>query len=129
VTCSHPGLITLENGGVAMLVITRYRPVSPIDLPALVAAVQAVSKLMKPIAGTKLPSLYFNECGCEVVIISKINNFADLDTHEADVLNNKIGLILIKAGLILASVDYLREFPGPLHEHAKLFESLGVAKQ
>jgi len=107
-----------------MLVITRYRPVSPLDLAKIVADVNVVSKLTATITGTNLPSIYYNECGCEIVLITKINAFADIDAKEKDAVNNEIGLRLIKAGLMLSSIDYLREFPGDLAHHALAFPKL-----
>jgi hypothetical protein len=112
-----------------MLVITRYRPVATIDLTKIVADVTAVSKLTKPIEGTSLPSIYYNECGCEIVLITRVECFADIDDIEDDEINTRIGLLLLKAGLVLSSVDHLREFPGDLPELAKAFKSLKVARK
>lgn len=100
----------------AMLVITKYRPVVPFSqIAALLDKISALRSRITNNDHEKSPSrVYFNEASSELIILTQIDNFAAIDKIESDVENNSIGAEILDAGFIPHSVEYWRKIPGHL---------------
>jgi hypothetical protein len=111
-------LPTLQRG-IAMLVVTHWRPM-PIGQPPPFEAITNEVQSLKLAQGKKLrkikellaAEMYYNEVGHEIVSLDRVKNFAALDVIEGDKLNTEIGLRLMRMGYGVATVDYLRELDG-----------------
>jgi hypothetical protein len=110
-----------------MLVVTRYRPAGPIsDLPTLLDELTDIRNTIEGgvVAGTSGPRVLLNEARMELIILAPIDKLSDLDRVEANDDNTRLGLRLIKAGLMLVDTEYWRDIPGEFARYRRIFSSL-----
>jgi hypothetical protein len=60
----------------------------------------------------------------ELIILAPIDNFSDLDKVEANHENTRLGLRLIKAGLLLVDTEYWRDIPGQFPLYRRIYSTL-----
>lgn len=96
-----------------MIIISRFKPSTSANIDSIFGAISQLQTLASNPADAT--GVFINECGPEVVAITKVANFAELDKVENDPKNLEIGLRLMKAGFVLASVDFLKEISGISH--------------